>query len=309
MCLQGYSAPPLVSTLNTKEVCKMDFISYLKHVGDDRASGYLLRNLQDRTGVHVSLAAMQAANGNAYHAMVLSQILYWFDINPKTREPRVSHERDGRLWVVKTQAEWSNELGFNSERTVAAALSALEDAGLIVKSRHKSPYHNGQVVTFISLEWSAWMNFCDEFYPGSTQDVEPGSTQDVDSGSTQDVEPSYTENTTESTPGAPFASNPFTDASPEDDTANDLAAYIRAFSEANCIIGAPSRDDVQGLRTLHEGGVSADEMRGFIEARKADDWWQDKKVSAQHILDNIKAWQASQQRTTGDWLNNVQIVN
>lgn len=201
----------------------MNTLEYLNYVQDPTAQGWLQRGAAEKQGVLVSFAYMDIVDGNPYDAMMLAQILYWHDIDEKTRRPRITHWRDGHLWIVKTFGEWREELHFKSERTIKECAGRLFNQQIIVKERHKSPFHNEQVVSFIRMNWPVFgervktvLGETLNVHPEETLNVYPGGTLDVHSGKTSDVRPIYTETTTETTAKTTTEKT----ASPSGETAN-----------------------------------------------------------------------------------------
>jgi hypothetical protein len=138
----------------------VDYLNYVKLTcgGGDFALGWLQRGVTDRRGVFIAHIYMQMCNGQPRDAMMLAQVFYWADINPETLKPRMSYLReddDGipHLWIVKSNNEWSDEIGFTTSDVSRYALDSLSDKKLIVKEVHLSPFHNLKPVNHVRLDW------------------------------------------------------------------------------------------------------------------------------------------------------------
>lgn len=179
--------------------------TYLEYINDPFAKGWIQRGRADRDGVNVSFVYMDLCDGNPYDAMLLSQILFWFEINEAKLKPRAQYVRGNHLWVVKSFDEWAESLHFKSSNTIRNAMNRLRDKNLIVLERHKSPFHKSQVVAHVRPNWKVFGEAINT--PGSTLkvepeppgEVEPEPTAKVDSEETLKVEPS-SDTTTDTTP-------------------------------------------------------------------------------------------------------------
>lgn len=68
--------------------------------------------------------------GDLSSAAMLGQIIYWFSPSKNSRDPKVSIQRNGKLWLAKTHADWWDEVRiskFNAPRK----LKQLEKLGVI----------------------------------------------------------------------------------------------------------------------------------------------------------------------------------
>lgn len=130
---------------------------YINSIDDSRAEGILLGIDAIEHGVIVPKQIMRACEGNAYDALLLSQIFYWHRLS-REKTTRLKHEKDGFLWVAKSHEEWADELGFTSSRTVEGCMTRLAEKGLIIKSAHISPYHNGKKVAYVRLNWTPFID-------------------------------------------------------------------------------------------------------------------------------------------------------
>lgn len=143
-----------MSKKESSESTPLTMTQYLDYIDNDWAKGWLQRGKAERHGVFVSREFMQAAKGNAYDAILLSQILYWADIDMTTRCPRLRYQYKEDWWIVKTYDEWAEEVCFNSGRTISQCLNRLAKHGLIYKETHKSPFHQtGQVASYVRPNW------------------------------------------------------------------------------------------------------------------------------------------------------------
>ena len=68
--------------------------------------------------------------GDLVSGLVLSQLLYWFTPSKKTCRPKVSIERDGKLWLAKSRKSWWDEVRI-SPKQFDRACTILEGKGLI----------------------------------------------------------------------------------------------------------------------------------------------------------------------------------
>jgi|GEM_PF-3993506 len=202
----------------------MNIAEYLDYVGDDWSKGWLLRGDAEHNGIFLPHAYMWICNGNAYEAQLLAQIMYWSDINVGEGTLRLSHMRDGHLWIVKTYEDWAEEMYFNSWTTVRDAMKRLSDKGIVIKETHKSMFHDGNTALFIRLNWEVfgqkireWGNkprntspVLPEIPPSISRNTSPvlpeippsisRNTSPVLPGNTSPVLPIYTESTPENTP-------------------------------------------------------------------------------------------------------------
>jgi hypothetical protein len=173
----------------------MNFSEYLNYVDNDWARGWLQRGNSERVGVFVPRVIMEAVNRNPYDAMLLSQILYWSDIDPQTRKSRLRCKHGKHYWIVKTYAEWQEEVCLKSDRTVRGCFQRLEDNGFIFKEVHKSTFHNGQTACFVRLNWKKIEQVLGS---GMTFTAVPGMTLEDTPETPLDVNP-ISETTTETT--------------------------------------------------------------------------------------------------------------
>lgn len=88
----------------------------------------LMNGLRELGGVWVSCVTRPITD-NGDQAIVLSQILYWFD-DGKQRGPRARVFKNGRRWFYKTHEEFAKETGLTPRR-VKDCLRALKDKGYI----------------------------------------------------------------------------------------------------------------------------------------------------------------------------------
>jgi len=121
-----------------------------EYVNNDKAQGWLLARKSQK--VSVRLDTMTVCDGNAYDAMLLSQILFWHDLGEDDK-PRIRHVYNGNLWLLFNAEEWRSQVRFNSVKTVRGCLDRLAQKGIIIKEQHRSPLsrHNGQVISFIRM--------------------------------------------------------------------------------------------------------------------------------------------------------------
>ena len=93
-----------------------------------------------RVGVYVDRHHMLMCGGNAYDALLLSQIVYW-------------DGRKGKLgWIAKNHGEWFDEIGIN-ERTVRRCLNRLKDLCLI---EYEIGGFGGSKKPHLRINWSKY---------------------------------------------------------------------------------------------------------------------------------------------------------
>jgi biotin operon repressor len=101
---------------------------------------------------------------NGDQAIVLSQILYWFD-SDKSGRPRAQIWRRGRRWFFKSHAEFAQETGIKP-RQVRACLQALQRKGFIEIGYFLA---NGQRTSHISLNQNAVLTALSQAYQEKTR--------------------------------------------------------------------------------------------------------------------------------------------
>lgn len=105
-----------------------------------------MRLLRQEGGVFVPWRLRQIVNtGDA--AIILGQIMYWFDSSRTTGRTRAGIWRHDRLWIFKTHVELGRETGIKP-RQVAAGLKFLKQKGFIERRYHRA---NGLRTTYIAL--------------------------------------------------------------------------------------------------------------------------------------------------------------
>lgn len=133
----------------------MNFREYLDYVGEEKAKGWLLRGNAERDGIFVPRVFLRICKSNPFDGIILSQIMYWADVD-KERQPRMQHRRNGHLWIVKTHKEWAAEVELEVS-TIGGCLRRLASKTFIIMERHKSPFHQMQVVSFVRPNWPVMM--------------------------------------------------------------------------------------------------------------------------------------------------------
>jgi hypothetical protein len=108
-----------------------------------------MQNLRCDGGVFVPWRLREITNSGD-QAMVLAQVLYWFDLD-REGQPRARVQRRGRRWFYKSHAEFSLEIGM-SPRQIKTCLQALRERGFIEIDHFMA---NGQRTTHISLNLAA----------------------------------------------------------------------------------------------------------------------------------------------------------
>jgi hypothetical protein len=188
---------------------------YLAYLPDERARQYIKSERARRKSVSVLPDVVRICRGNAYDALVLSQILYWHGTD-ENDQPRLRYEQDGHLWLVKQYSDFEAETGVN-ERTVRVAIARLEKLGLIHRHVGISTYHSGSMprASFIRMNWVAFFDALDSIETAgnvTSKDAKNSTQEGVET--TQHVTPKrhdmslpkrhdmsfvYTDSTTEST--------------------------------------------------------------------------------------------------------------
>ena len=87
---------------------------------------------------------------NGDQAMVLGQIMYWFDHGPNGK-PRAGTLKKGKRWLYKSHAEFSVELGI-PQRRIRTCIGNLKDKGLIEVACFRA---NGQRTSHFRLNVTA----------------------------------------------------------------------------------------------------------------------------------------------------------
>lgn len=253
--------------------------------------------------------------GDLNSAAILNQILYW---SSRTKDP------DG--WFYKTYSEWQEEIGLTQYQVKRAITGdkrtkkdnlVLSDLGVqtIRKKRGnavKLHYRIDMEVFFIQFDNFLNMN-------------------NVDNQNMNNVDNPYTETTTETTEKT--LASP--DGNAQTVLQTDAALYGESVIEADDLIpvaaaqheGKPEngKDVNKGIcelidvwlteqsiidsgayrktgyrstcKDLYLQGITPDDLRGFIQARKKEPFWQDIAISWNHIRQNIANWKAKSTTT------------
>lgn len=104
----------------------------------------LLAFLREEKGVFVP-RLLRRITRTGDQAIILAQILYWFDTSKKTRRPRAKAWRDDELFLAKSHKEFAIEVGMTARR-VKDCLTSLRKQGLIRIEYHR---HYGTKKSFI----------------------------------------------------------------------------------------------------------------------------------------------------------------
>lgn len=94
------------------------------------------RSHRDNQRVLVEMWVVEAVDGDHAAAILLSQLLWWFQPAKGTREPRVRYEREGRRWLIRSDDDWYDDCRL-TQKQVRRIRSALLAADLIVHRRFK----------------------------------------------------------------------------------------------------------------------------------------------------------------------------
>jgi len=220
----------------------MNISEYLEYVGNDWAKGWLQRSLNDRKGVFVAQAYMHMVNGNSYDALLLGQVIYWSDISQETLKPRISHGRQGHLWIVKTHKEWAEETSINGPETIKKAFNRLVSLNLVIKEQHRSPFHD-QVVSYVRVNWDVfsdklqkWANQTsreDTSEAGKVQQTQPGEVQGSHSGGVQESPSGQAQNT-----------SPYTETVPENNSHQENPLVASATGEPAALADFDPQDQI-----------------------------------------------------------------
>ena len=110
---------------------------------------FIAWELSSRDCIDVKLVYVDMA-GELAAGVMLSQIVFW---NLPTRDgaPRLSVERDGHLWLVRSDADWWDEIRLR-EGAAKRARGVLVERGLIVVERARSSFHDGGVACHLRLD-------------------------------------------------------------------------------------------------------------------------------------------------------------
>lgn len=143
---------------------------YLSYIAEQSltASQWFGENKFNEKGVFVSRVWMHILDGNAYHAIVFSQIMYWFGLDNKKSKTRLTHEHQNHLWFVTTYEELAEQTGIKSHKTIRNAINKLQAQGLILKEQHYSPFHRNEnggpkSVSFIRPDWEGIVSAYEEW--------------------------------------------------------------------------------------------------------------------------------------------------
>jgi len=79
---------------------------------------------------------VEAVGGDHAAAILLSQLLWWFQPAKGTRELRVRYEREGRRWLIRSDDDWYNDCRL-TQKQVRRIRSLLVGADLVVHRRFK----------------------------------------------------------------------------------------------------------------------------------------------------------------------------
>lgn len=278
---------------------------------DERARAHAIQTHAHHRRIAVSRYHVAMCDGNAYDAMLLAQLVYWFS------EPgRVTHTRDGKLWVVKTYDEWAGEIGI-TERTLKRSMGRLEAMGLVERRTHKSAYHDGKTALHT---WFNWSTYAEELEAAVEDMLDPdewkcllGTSGEFLKGTTRnalEARPSYTETTTETTlsadaDGAPanaetVAQEPVEQSKPKPKKATVPAAQMTPMKDA--IAAAHGIDWKTATKTeigttqkaakeLIQAGVTPDEVPSLWAYCNRQGWGDGWKPVA--VLNHVSAWRKS----------------
>lgn len=94
------------------------------------------RTHRDNQRVLIEMWLVDLLDGDHAAAILFSQLLWWFQPAKGTTKPRVGFERQGHLWLVRSDADWVEDCRL-SVRQVRRIRSVLVSKGLIEHKRFK----------------------------------------------------------------------------------------------------------------------------------------------------------------------------
>jgi hypothetical protein len=89
---------------------------------------------RDNQRVLIEMWTVDALDGDHAAAALLSQLLWWFQPAKGTRTPRVRYERDGHLWLIRSDDDWFDDCRLTTKQ-VRRIRKLLIERGLIVHRR------------------------------------------------------------------------------------------------------------------------------------------------------------------------------
>lgn len=92
------------------------------------------RSHRDNQRVLVEMWTVDALDGDHAAAALLSQLLWWFQPAKGTRSPRVRYEREGHLWLIRSDDDWFDDCRLSTKQ-VRRIRKALIERGFIVHRR------------------------------------------------------------------------------------------------------------------------------------------------------------------------------
>jgi hypothetical protein len=133
----------------TDDVGGSDSQSAGSETGERLGIRRFMRYLRQDGGAFVPWRLREITNSGD-QAIVLGQVLYWFDFDSEGK-PRARVHRRGKRWFYKSHAEFSLETGI-PPRQIRTCLQALKERGFIEIDHFMA---NGQRTTHISLNLAA----------------------------------------------------------------------------------------------------------------------------------------------------------
>lgn len=89
------------------------------------------RSHRDNQRVLVEMWTVDAVDGDHSAAALLSQLLWWFQLSKGTRQTRVRYEREGELWLIRSDDEWFEDCRL-TQKQVRRVRKLLLEKDLIV---------------------------------------------------------------------------------------------------------------------------------------------------------------------------------
>lgn len=98
--------------------------------------GWIASESADKDSIHVKRLYIDINDGNAYDAILFSQIMYWHGYSEKTGKPRMTVEKDGHLWIAKSYDDWWDECRIKAD-VARKAIDRMVKRGLLIKKVYR----------------------------------------------------------------------------------------------------------------------------------------------------------------------------
>lgn len=160
--------------------------------------GWMASEAANQDKIEVKRVYIDLNEGNLYDGVMFSQIMYWHGVSRETGKPRMSIERDGKLWLVKGYGDWWEECRI-IEPTARASINRMAERGLIVKKLWK---FKGAPTLHIRIDWDSLeeqlMWLCDDVSNGFDSKYQIGNDMSYQNHLTPDHK-SLTDTTSDTT--------------------------------------------------------------------------------------------------------------